>query len=133
MSDWLSHLDRPGTTRLQVVFWLYGVLASHIAFGLILIAYAHVSSAALALLLIAFMVYTSGTTGEPKAAMNTHRNVVRLFAESSRRFRFDHTDTWTLFHTCTFDFSVWEIWGALLHGGRLHQCPRHRPGRCYRA
>jgi non-ribosomal peptide synthetase component F len=28
-------------------------------------------------------------------------------------------DTWTLFHSFAFDFSVWEIWGALLHGGRL--------------
>jgi amino acid adenylation domain-containing protein/non-ribosomal peptide synthase protein (TIGR01720 family) len=71
----------------------------------------------------AYLIYTSGSTGTPKAVVNTHRNVARLFAEASRRFGFDHTDTWTMFHSCTFDFSVWELWGPLLHGGRLVVVP----------
>lgn len=58
MGDWLSIIDRPGSSRLQVVFWIYGVVLSHAAFGLILVLYPHVSSALLAVLLFAFMVYT---------------------------------------------------------------------------
>src|SRR5690606_38536710 len=50
-------------------------------------------------------------------------NVVRLFEQTDRWFRFDHRDTWSLFHSISFDFSVWEIWGALLHGGRLVLLP----------
>jgi non-ribosomal peptide synthetase component F len=51
--------------------------------------------------------------------MVTHANVVRLFTETDRWFGFAPTDVWTLFHSCAFDFSVWELWGALLYGGRL--------------
>ncbi|EGH15391.1 pyoverdine sidechain peptide synthetase III, L-Thr-L-Ser component, partial [Pseudomonas amygdali pv. morsprunorum str. M302280] len=39
-------------------------------------------------------------------------------------FKFDEKDVWTLFHSFAFDFSVWEIFGALLHGGRLVIVPR---------
>jgi non-ribosomal peptide synthetase component F len=56
--------------------------------------------------------------------MVEHRNVTRLFTATQRWFRFDDTDVWTLFHSFAFDFSVWEIWGALLHGGRLVVVPR---------
>jgi non-ribosomal peptide synthetase component F len=45
--------------------------------------------------------------------------VVRLFAATQSEYQFNAQDVWTLFHSYAFDFSVWEIWGALLHGGRL--------------
>ncbi len=66
-----------------------------------------------------YLIYTSGSTGRPKGVVVTHANVRRLFQSSSDRFGFGPGDTWTLFHSYAFDFSVWEIWGALLHGGRL--------------
>ena len=68
---------------------------------------------------IAYIIYTSGSTGKPKGCMVTHANVVRLFAATDAWFHFDATDVWTMFHSYAFDFSVWEIWGALLYGGRL--------------
>ena len=72
---------------------------------------------------LAYVIYTSGTTGEPKGTLIEHRNVVRLFSSTECWFDFGETDTWTLFHSCAFDFSVWEIWGALLYGGRLVVVP----------
>lgn len=67
----------------------------------------------------AYVIYTSGTTGQPKGVIVTHRNVVRLFSETDDWFHFNERDVWTLFHSYGFDFSVWEIWGALLYGGKL--------------
>ncbi|MEU3831006.1 amino acid adenylation domain-containing protein, partial [Streptomyces sp. NPDC029080] len=67
----------------------------------------------------AYVIYTSGSTGRPKGVVNTHHNVVRLFDATRRWFDFGPDDVWTLFHSYAFDFSVWELWGALLHGGRL--------------
>ncbi len=72
----------------------------------------------------AYVIYTSGSTGRPKGTPISHRNVVRLFRATAERFDFDHRDVWTLFHSYAFDFSVWELWGALLHGGRLVVVPR---------
>src|SRR5262249_26830809 len=71
----------------------------------------------------AYVIYTSGPTGTPKGVAVTHQNVARLFAATEHLFRFGAHDVWTLFHSFTFDFSVWEIWGALLHGGRLVVVP----------
>ncbi|HYV83576.1 MAG TPA: amino acid adenylation domain-containing protein, partial [Pyrinomonadaceae bacterium] len=68
---------------------------------------------------LAYIIYTSGSTGKPKGVMVTHRNVVRLFAATHDSFAFSPSDVWTLFHSYAFDFSVWEMWGALLYGGRL--------------
>src|SRR6185369_13370519 len=68
---------------------------------------------------LAYVIYTSGSTGTPKGVMVPHGNVTRLFSATDDWFRFDERDTWTLFHSYAFDFSVWELWGALLHGGRL--------------
>ncbi|WPZ32677.1 non-ribosomal peptide synthase/polyketide synthase [Thalassobaculum sp. OXR-137] len=67
----------------------------------------------------AYVIYTSGSTGVPKGSVIPHRNVMRLFTATQPWFGFDGADVWTLFHSFAFDFSVWEIWGALLHGGRL--------------
>src|SRR5262249_33538316 len=71
----------------------------------------------------AYVIYTSGSTGTPKGVVTTHQNVVRLFSATEHLFRFDAHDVWTLFHSFAFDFSVWEIWGALLNGGRLLVVP----------
>ena len=69
------------------------------------------------------MIYTSGSTGTPKGVVVARQNVVRLFKTIERYFNFGTDDVWTLFHSFAFDFSVWEIWGALLFGGRLVVVP----------
>ncbi len=66
-----------------------------------------------------YVIYTSGSTGKPKGCVITHHNVFRLFRSTEQWFHFREGDVWTLFHSQAFDFSVWEIWGALLHGGSL--------------
>ncbi|MBF6303162.1 AMP-binding protein, partial [Nocardia amamiensis] len=58
---------------------------------------------------VAYVIYTSGSTGRPKGVAVAHRNVVRLFANTDRDFGFGPEDTWTLFHSYAFDFSVWEL------------------------
>ncbi len=68
---------------------------------------------------LAYVMYTSGSTGQPKGVQVTHHNVLRLFAATDTWFHFGADDVWTLFHSYAFDVSVWEMWGALLHGGRL--------------
>ncbi|WP_032623280.1 AMP-binding protein, partial [Pseudomonas syringae] len=64
---------------------------------------------------LAYVIYTSGSTGLPKGVMVEHRNVARLFSATADWFAFGEQDVWALFHSFAFDFSVWEIWGALLH------------------
>jgi len=66
-----------------------------------------------------YVIYTSGSTGTPKGVVVTHANVVRLFNATRQWFDFTENDVWTLFHSFAFDFSVWELWGPLLYGGRL--------------
>ncbi|WP_122377278.1 amino acid adenylation domain-containing protein, partial [Pseudomonas caricapapayae] len=73
---------------------------------------------------LAYVIYTSGSTGKPKGTLLTHHNLMRLFAATDDWFAFNEKDVWTLFHSFAFDFSVWEIFGALLHGGRLVIVPR---------
>lgn len=68
---------------------------------------------------LAYVIYTSGSTGKPKGVLVTHGNVTRLFTATDQWFQFCDRDVWALFHSFAFDFSVWEIWGALLYGGRL--------------
>jgi amino acid adenylation domain-containing protein len=71
----------------------------------------------------AYVIYTSGSTGRPKGVVVPHANVARLFNTTQGWFRFGERDVWTLFHSHAFDFSVWELWGALLYGGRLVVVP----------
>ncbi|MGW2378204.1 amino acid adenylation domain-containing protein, partial [Kitasatospora sp. NPDC001683] len=71
----------------------------------------------------AYVIFTSGSTGKPKGVVIPHRNVTRLFSAADREFDFGDQDVWTLFHSYAFDFSVWELWGALLYGGRLVVVP----------
>ena len=68
---------------------------------------------------LAYCIFTSGSTGRPKGVLVTHGNVVRLMSSTEEWFHFNERDVWTLFHSYAFDFSVWEIWGALLYGGKL--------------
>ncbi len=68
---------------------------------------------------LAYVIYTSGSTGKPKGVLVSHHNVVRLFKATEAWYNFNETDVWTLFHSYAFDFSVWEIWGALIYGSRL--------------
>ena len=72
---------------------------------------------------MAYIIYTSGSTGKPKGVMVNHRHVLRLFDASNDWYQFNQDDVWTCFHSYAFDFSVWEIWGALLHGGQLVMVP----------
>jgi len=65
---------------------------------------------------LAYVIYTSGSTGKPKGTLITHRNVDRLFRTTEPWFRFGADDVWTVFHSLAFDFSVWELWGALRYG-----------------
>ena len=71
-----------------------------------------------------YVIYTSGSTGKPKGVLIEHVNVVRLLFNDQLQFDFGSEDCWTLFHSYCFDFSVWEMYGALLYGGRLVIVPK---------
>ncbi|GAB3145966.1 hypothetical protein GCM10027258_37280 [Amycolatopsis stemonae] len=71
----------------------------------------------------AYVIYTSGSTGRPKGVVVPHRNVVDLVSGTAGDFGLGDTDVWTWFHSVAFDFSVWEIWGPLLTGGRVVVVP----------
>ncbi|HYG63544.1 MAG TPA: condensation domain-containing protein, partial [Thermoanaerobaculia bacterium] len=72
---------------------------------------------------LAYVIYTSGSTGRPKGVQVSHAAASRLLTATHPWFGFGPGDVWSLFHSFSFDFSVWEIWGALLHGGRLVVVP----------
>ncbi|MEO6084686.1 MAG: non-ribosomal peptide synthetase [Umezawaea sp.] len=71
----------------------------------------------------AYVIYTSGSTGRPKGVVVPHRNVIALVDATRNEYRLGPGEVWTLFHSSAFDFSVWEIWGCLLTGGRLVVVP----------
>ncbi|MCP4213508.1 MAG: amino acid adenylation domain-containing protein, partial [bacterium] len=71
----------------------------------------------------AYIIYTSGSTGRPKGVVVEHRHVVRLLVNDASLYDFSRHDTWTMFHSYCFDLSVWEMYGALLFGGRLIVVP----------
>ncbi|MFF9607549.1 amino acid adenylation domain-containing protein [Streptomyces sp. NPDC014684] len=71
----------------------------------------------------AYVIFTSGSTGQPKGVCITHRNVVRLVEQAQERYRFTDQDVWSMFHSYGFDVSVFEMWGALLNGGRVAVVP----------
>ncbi|WP_157514315.1 non-ribosomal peptide synthetase, partial [Nocardia concava] len=68
---------------------------------------------------LAYVLYTSGSTGRPKGVSVTHRNVVAMLTAAKDLIETGHTDVWAMFHSAAFDFSVWEMWGALTTGGTL--------------
>ena len=70
---------------------------------------------------MAYVIYTSGTTGVPKGVGITHHNVTQLMGSLAEWF--EGGRVWSQSHSLAFDFSGWEIWGALLHGGRLVVAP----------
>ncbi|HJT73674.1 MAG TPA: amino acid adenylation domain-containing protein, partial [Chitinophaga sp.] len=72
---------------------------------------------------LAYVIYTSGTTGKPKGTLIEHNNVVRLLKTEKQLYDFRSTDVWTMFHSYCFDFSVWEMYGALLYGGKVVVVP----------
>ncbi|MET9632565.1 amino acid adenylation domain-containing protein [Lentzea sp. NPDC006480] len=67
----------------------------------------------------AYLIYTSGSTGRPKGVVVSHENVVSLLVNTAPEMSFGPADIWTQFHTYSFDVAVWELWGALTHGGQL--------------
>ncbi|SON60449.1 Linear gramicidin synthase subunit D [Mycobacterium simulans] len=72
---------------------------------------------------IAYIIYTSGTTGIPKGVAVTHENAIQLFERLPAGLAPTSTQVWTQWHSYAFDVSVWEMWGVLLHGGRLVVVP----------
>ncbi|HEX8183843.1 MAG TPA: amino acid adenylation domain-containing protein, partial [Blastocatellia bacterium] len=68
---------------------------------------------------LAYVIYTSGSTGQPKGVQVTHGSVAHLIEATRPLFHFSSDDVWTVFHSYAFDFSVWEIWSPLVHGGKL--------------
>ncbi|MCD7436763.1 amino acid adenylation domain-containing protein [Streptomyces lincolnensis] len=67
----------------------------------------------------AYVIYTSGSTGRPKGVVVPHSSVVTLLANTRPDMGFGPHDVWVQFHSFSFDFAVWELWGALTHGGEL--------------
>ena len=72
---------------------------------------------------IAYLMYTSGTTGVPKGVAITHHNVTQLIDSLDVGLEPGPERVWSQWHSLAFDFSVWEIFGALLGGGRLVVVP----------
>ena len=73
---------------------------------------------------LAYVIYTSGSTGRPKGVLIEHKNIVRLFKTEPALYDFNERDVWSVFHSFCFDFSVWEMYGALFYGGRMVVVPR---------
>ncbi len=79
---------------------------------------------------VAYTLFTSGSTGEPKGIDVRHCSAVAMLDATAVHVDAGGGDTWVWFHAASFDLSVWEIWGALCSGGRLVVVPaqtRSRP------
>ncbi|PFZ10492.1 hypothetical protein COL60_10325 [Bacillus pseudomycoides] len=72
----------------------------------------------------AYVIYTSGTSGQPKGVLVPSQNIVSLITATKEEFKLSHRDVWTMFHSASFDFSIWEMWGSLLTGAQLVVVPR---------
>lgn len=105
------HAEIPGIPSLAMVEW--STLASGVAVGWQPDGTCTIDDPA-------YMIYTSGSTGRPKGVLVAHRNVQALLGAVTEDFALSNTDVWSLFHSFAFDFSVWEAWGALLTGARVH-------------
>lgn len=68
---------------------------------------------------LAYIIYTSGTTGTPKGVAVMNRNIINIFFHNPHEYDFNSNDVWIMFHSYCFDVSVWEMYGALLFGGKL--------------
>lgn len=73
---------------------------------------------------LAYVIYTSGSSGRPKGVPIRHRSVLGLVQAANTRLRYRPTDVWSLFHSFSFDVSVYEMWGALLTGARIATVPQ---------
>ncbi|MYW01629.1 amino acid adenylation domain-containing protein [Streptomyces sp. SID3343] len=71
----------------------------------------------------AYVIHTSGSTGDPKGVLIRHSQILALLDACSATYDVGPEDVWSFFHSHSFDFSVWEIWGALLSGGRVVVVP----------
>ncbi|OBK94862.1 non-ribosomal peptide synthetase, partial [Mycobacterium sp. 1165178.9] len=72
---------------------------------------------------VAYLIYTSGTTGVPKGVAVAHRSVAELLTAEAGGLAIGPGRVWSQWHSLVFDVSVYEIFGALLHGGRLVVVP----------
>lgn len=72
----------------------------------------------------AYVIYTSGSTGRPKGVVVTHANVLALLDAAASRFDFSADDVWTLYHSYSFDFSVWEMWMPIYTAARMVGVPQ---------
>lgn len=72
----------------------------------------------------AYVIHTSGSTGDPKGVLVGHAHVLAMLGSCRAEFDVGPDDVWTMFHSTSFDFSVWELWGALATGGQVVVVPK---------
>ncbi len=75
---------------------------------------------------LAYVMYTSGSTGQPKGVSIMHRGVVRLVKDTNYVSLIE-SDVFLQLSPISFDAATFELWGCLLNGGRLVIFPPHTP------